>query len=100
MGKGLYEIQAILTEIRGIKDEIKKLDTSLEISSGDWHKRRACQLLDRRIALLLDRLERIAHDEVAKEWFPKIVTIARRANETQGLRSKCQIKLRLGHMIS
>ena len=29
----------------------------------------------------------IAHDEVAKEWFPKIVTIPRRSNEAQGLRN-------------
>jgi hypothetical protein len=60
MGNVLHEIQTILAEIRGIKEEIKKLDTLLEISTEDWHKRRMCQLLNRRIALLLDRLEHIA----------------------------------------
>lgn len=60
MRRVLNEIQAILTEIRGVKDEIKKLDSLPELSTGDWHKRRTCQLLDRRIALLLDRLEQIA----------------------------------------
>jgi hypothetical protein len=60
MRKGLYEIQAILTEIRAIKEEIKKLDRLPEIATDDWHKRQACQLLNMRIALLLDRLQRIA----------------------------------------
>jgi len=60
MGAVLHEIRTILFEIRGIKEEIKKLDTLLEISPDDWHKRRMCQLLNRRVALLLDRLERIA----------------------------------------
>ena len=60
MGRVLHEIQTILSEIQGIKEEIKKLDTFLEISTHDWHKRRMCQLLNRRIALLLDRLELIA----------------------------------------
>ena len=60
MGIMMHEIRTILFEIRGIKEEIKKLDSLLEISTDDWHKRRIGQLLNRRIALLLDRLERIA----------------------------------------
>jgi hypothetical protein len=60
MRKGLYQIQAILTEIRTIKEEIKKLDRLPEVATDDCHKRRACQLLNMRIALLLDRLQQIA----------------------------------------
>lgn len=56
----LHEIQTILSEIRGIKDELKKLDSMPELFPGDWHKRWACQLLNFRIALLLDRLQQIA----------------------------------------
>jgi hypothetical protein len=60
MARMLYQIQSILAEFRGIKEEIKKLDSLPETSSEDWYKRRACQLLNRRIALLLDRLQQIA----------------------------------------
>ena len=67
MGKALYEIQAIVPEIRKIKEQIKNLDSMPVISTDDWHKRRACQLLNRRIALLLDRLEQIAGGDLEVE---------------------------------
>src|SRR5438477_3605961 len=56
----LHEIQAVLTELRGIKEEIKKLDGLLEIFTDDEHKKRTRKLLNRRIETLLGRLEQIA----------------------------------------
>jgi DNA-directed RNA polymerase subunit RPC12/RpoP len=59
----LYEIQALLTEIRGIKEEISKLDGLLEIFSDDEFKKRARKLLNKRIENLLRRLQQIAEDK-------------------------------------
>jgi chaperonin cofactor prefoldin len=56
----LFQIQALLTEIRGIKKEIEKLDSVFEIFSKDVHRERARELLNQRIETLLERLERIA----------------------------------------
>jgi hypothetical protein len=56
----LFQIQALLTEIRGIKNEINKLDSVFDILSIDEDKKRARKLLHRRIETLLERLERIA----------------------------------------
>jgi hypothetical protein len=56
----LYEIQAALTEIRGVKGEINKLDSLLEIFTDDDRKKRVRKLLNRRIATLLRRLQQIA----------------------------------------
>jgi hypothetical protein len=56
----LFEIQALLTEIRGVKKEIEKLDSVFDIFSSDTHKKRARELLHQRIETLLERLERIA----------------------------------------
>jgi DNA-directed RNA polymerase subunit RPC12/RpoP len=58
----LHEIQAVLTEIRGLKKELKKLDGLLNIFSDDEHKERARELLKRRIENLLSRLEQIANE--------------------------------------
>ena len=58
----LYEIQAVLTEIRGIEKEIESLDSLLEIFSTNEHKERARDLLNMRIETLLDHLEHIAQD--------------------------------------
>jgi DNA-directed RNA polymerase subunit RPC12/RpoP len=60
----LYEIQAILTEIRGIKKEIKELDSVLNIFSDDEYKERTRELLNRRIENLLLRLEQIANSNI------------------------------------
>lgn len=56
----LFEIQALLTEIRGIKKELEKLDSIFEIFSTDEHRERTRKLLNQRIETLLERLERIA----------------------------------------
>lgn len=56
----LFKIQALLTEIRGVKKEIEKLDSVFEIFSKDEHKERTRELLNKRIETLLERLERIA----------------------------------------
>jgi DNA-directed RNA polymerase subunit RPC12/RpoP len=58
----LHEIQAVLTEIRGLKKELKALDGVLSIFSEDEHKERARGLLHRRIENLLCRLEQIANE--------------------------------------
>lgn len=59
----LYEIQALLTEIRGIKEEINKLDSLLEIFTDDAFKKRARKLLSKRIETLLRRLQKIADEK-------------------------------------
>jgi len=56
----LFQIQALLTEIRGIKKELEKLDGIFEIFSTDEHRERTRKLLNQRIETLLERLERIA----------------------------------------
>jgi|SRR6266849_3313694 len=56
----LYEIQAILTEIRGIEKEIKSLDSVFDIFFTYEHKERARELLQARIETLLNRLDLIA----------------------------------------
>jgi len=61
----LHEIQAVLTEIRGIKKEMKKLDSALNFFSEDEHKERTRKLLKKRIENLLSRLEQIANDDAA-----------------------------------
>ncbi len=56
----LYEIQAVLSEIRGIEKEIKSLDSVFDIFFTDERKQRARELLNTRIETLLGRLELIA----------------------------------------
>jgi DNA-directed RNA polymerase subunit RPC12/RpoP len=58
----LHEIQAILTEIRGIKKEIKSLDSVLDIFREDEDKKRTRALLEKRIEKLLGCLDLIARD--------------------------------------
>jgi DNA-directed RNA polymerase subunit RPC12/RpoP len=58
----LHEIQAILTEMRGIKKEIKSLDSVLDIFHEDEDKKRTRALLEKRIEKLLGRLELIARN--------------------------------------
>jgi DNA-directed RNA polymerase subunit RPC12/RpoP len=57
----LHEIQAVLTELRGVEKEIEKLDSTFDVFASDRHKKRARKSLDARIELLLVRLERMAH---------------------------------------
>ena len=61
----LHEIQAVLTEIRGIKKEINSLDSVLDLFSKDKHRERTRKLLYTRIENLLSRLEQIANDDAA-----------------------------------
>lgn len=56
----LHEIQAVLTEMRGIKKEIKELNSVLDIFHEDEHKERTRTLLEKRIETLLGHLELIA----------------------------------------
>ena len=60
----LHEIQAVLTEIRGVEKEIEKLDSGFDVFASDRRvkdKKRARKSLDTRIETLLVQLERIAH---------------------------------------
>ena len=54
------EIQSIVTEIRDIKREMKSFNGFLQIPVNDSHKKEICQVLDMRIDLLLDLLQKIA----------------------------------------
>ena len=56
----LYEIQAVLTEIRGIEKEISAMESVLDILFTNEHKERTRKLLDARIETLLGQLELIA----------------------------------------
>ena len=58
--ESLYEIQAVLIEIRGIKEEIEKLDSVLNFFRKDKDKTRTRKLLRGRIDHLLLQLEKIA----------------------------------------
>jgi DNA-directed RNA polymerase subunit RPC12/RpoP len=60
----LYEIQAILAEIRGLEKEIEKLDSMFDVFASQKRnkdKSRLRKLLNARIENLLVKLERIAH---------------------------------------
>lgn len=57
----LHEIQAVLTEIRGIKKELDSLDSIFNFFSDDEHKERTRKLLNTRIETLLSQLDEIAH---------------------------------------
>jgi|GEM_PF-6396715 hypothetical protein len=59
----LHEIQAILTELRGLKKELSKLDSLLGIFTDDQDKHRSRTLLKQRIKNLLSRLEQLANSE-------------------------------------
>ena len=56
----LYEVQAILGEIRGLRKEIDALDSIFDLFSDNKEKKRTRKLLERRIDGLFSRLERIA----------------------------------------
>jgi DNA-directed RNA polymerase subunit RPC12/RpoP len=56
----LYEIQGILTEIRGIEKEIDELKSVFDIVIPDERKDRTRELLKQRIETLLGRLALIA----------------------------------------
>ena len=56
----LYEVQAILGEIRGLRKELDALDSIFDLFSDNKEKKRTRKLLERRIDGLFSRLERIA----------------------------------------
>ena len=56
----LYEVQAILSEIDGLKAEIKRLDFEIGFFFVDEDKLRARKLLEAHIEKLLSQLEQIA----------------------------------------
>jgi chaperonin cofactor prefoldin len=58
--QSLYEVQAILREIDGLKFEIEKLDGQIGIIFVDEDKVRARNLLKKRVQGLLLELEKIA----------------------------------------
>jgi hypothetical protein len=58
--KMLYGIQATLAEIRGLKKELKALDSGFNLFSNDKDKQRARKALRARIDRLLSDLEQIA----------------------------------------
>jgi hypothetical protein len=60
----LHEIQAVLTEIRGLKKELKALDGVINIFSDDEHRERTRELLNKRIENLLVHLEQIANSNM------------------------------------
>jgi DNA-directed RNA polymerase subunit RPC12/RpoP len=60
----LNEIQAVLTEIRGLEKEIEKLNRTFDLLASDKrvkHKMRLRKALEARIQTQLRELERIAH---------------------------------------
>jgi DNA-directed RNA polymerase subunit RPC12/RpoP len=60
----LYEIQAVLTEVRGLEKEIENLDNIFDVFATDRRKKdvtRVRQSLNTRIENLLSQLDRIAH---------------------------------------
>lgn len=59
--KMLYEIQGTLAEIRGLKKELKALDSGFNLFSNDKDKQRVRKSLRARIDRLLSDLEQIAH---------------------------------------
>ncbi len=61
----LLEIQAILTELRGLKKELSKLDGLLGIFTDDDDKDRTRTFLKQRIENLLLRLEQLANSGLA-----------------------------------
>lgn len=57
----LFEIQGILAEVRGIKKELKSLDSIFSVLADDRDKKRTRKLLRERIKNLMSQLERLAH---------------------------------------
>jgi len=61
----LYQIQAVLSEIRGLEKEVKSLEQGvLDVFFGDEYKERARRALKARIEALLAELEQLANGVV------------------------------------
>ena len=56
----VYRIQALLTEINGVKQQIKRLQSQITILFADEDKVRACNLLKTKLESLFKELEELA----------------------------------------
>jgi hypothetical protein len=56
----VYKIQALLTEINGVKEQIKRLESQIGFLFGDADKIRACNLLKTKLENLFKELEELA----------------------------------------
>jgi hypothetical protein len=56
----IYQIQALLTEINGVKQQIDRLESQKGFFFPDQDKIRACNLLKTKLANLFKRLEEFA----------------------------------------
>jgi hypothetical protein len=56
----VYKIQALLTEITGIKQQIERLESQISFLIGDADKIRACNLLKTKLENLFKELEQLA----------------------------------------
>jgi hypothetical protein len=56
----VYQIQALLTEINGVKQQIKRLQSQITILFADEDKVRACNLLKTKLENLFKELEQLA----------------------------------------
>jgi hypothetical protein len=63
----LYEVQAILGEIRGLRKELDSLDSIFDLFSDNKEKKRTRKLLEARIDHLFSQLEDIANGD----WSPQ-----------------------------
>lgn len=64
----LYEVQALLSEVRGLEKELEALDSVFDVFANERRnkdKERARELLNVRIDNLLLELERIAHSRAS-----------------------------------
>ena len=55
----VYKIQALLTEIDGVKEQIKRLQSQISLLFGDADKIRACNLLKTKLENLFKELEQL-----------------------------------------
>jgi hypothetical protein len=56
----VYKIQALLTEINGVKQQIERLQSQISFLFGDTDKIRACNLLKTKLENLFKELEQLA----------------------------------------
>jgi predicted nuclease with TOPRIM domain len=56
----VFQIQALLTEINGVKEQIKRLQSQITILFADEDKVRACNLLKTKLENLFKELEQLA----------------------------------------
>jgi DNA-directed RNA polymerase subunit RPC12/RpoP len=56
----VYQIQALLTEITGVKEQIERLQSQISVLFGDADKVRACNLLKTKLENLFKELEQFA----------------------------------------